>query len=95
METAPQGFTLFNPGNLLMIHGAADNIVPMHHGQRLFDAARGDKQWWPVENGGHTPAFTHFLKEYRPRLMRYLADKIPPVRHSLAAPPPGAATCPE
>jgi len=65
---------------LLVVHGEADRIVPLHHGQQLFDAAVGDKQLWLVEGGVHTSAFTYFLNDYRPRLMHYLAEKIPPTR---------------
>ena len=41
-------------GPLVVIHGASDNIIPMHHGRRLFDTAgNSPKQWIGVESMGH------------------------------------------
>ncbi|MCR4347970.1 MAG: alpha/beta hydrolase [Sulfuricaulis sp.] len=61
-----------SPIPLLIIHGDQDPIVPLHHGQRLFELAREPKQLWVVPGGGHTQAFQK--KEYRDRLVAYLTE---------------------
>lgn len=40
---------------LLMIHGTADDTIPLKLGQRLFDAASpAHKQWLTIEGGAHS-----------------------------------------
>ena len=39
---------------LLMLHGSADNTVPMVLGKQLFDAANEPKQWVPIAGGTHS-----------------------------------------
>ena len=38
---------------VLVIHGTEDEVIPLSHGQRLFDAAPQPKQALWVENAGH------------------------------------------
>jgi fermentation-respiration switch protein FrsA (DUF1100 family) len=38
---------------LLVFHGDADQVVPLAHGRRLFEAAREPKRWVLVPGGGH------------------------------------------
>jgi abhydrolase domain-containing protein 17 len=38
---------------VLVIHGVRDEVVPFAHGERLYDAARGPKRHFWVENAGH------------------------------------------
>jgi fermentation-respiration switch protein FrsA (DUF1100 family) len=38
---------------VLVIHGTADEVVPLWHGQRLFEAARGPKRALWVDGAGH------------------------------------------
>ena len=59
-----------SPIPLLVIHGDQDPIVPLHHGQRLFELAREPKQLWIVSGGGHIGAFQH--QSYRDRFVDYL-----------------------
>lgn len=41
------------PRPLLIIHGAADDVVPASDGDELFAAAREPKELWRVEGAGH------------------------------------------
>lgn len=61
-----------SPIPLLIIHGDQDLIVPLHHGQRLFELAREPKQLWIVPDGGHIQAFQK--SEYRDRFVTYLTE---------------------
>jgi fermentation-respiration switch protein FrsA (DUF1100 family) len=57
------------PIPLLVIHGDADPIVPLHHGRALYEAAAAPKRMWVVPGGGHIEAFGRLGKIYRDRLV--------------------------
>ena len=61
---------LISPIPLLIIHGDKDNVVPLVHGQKLFNAAGEPKEMWVVNGGGHIQAFMH--KKYQDQLLEYL-----------------------
>jgi len=61
-----------SPIPLLIIHGDQDFIVPLHHGQRLFELAREPKQLWIVPGGNHIQAFQS--QSYRDRFVAYLKE---------------------
>lgn len=42
---------------LLWLHGEADRVIPMHHGQRLFDAAREPKAGVIIPGAGHNDLY--------------------------------------
>lgn len=63
-----------SPIPLLVIHGDQDPIVPLHHGQRLFELAREPKQLWIVPGGGHIQAFQ--WQSYRDRFVEYLTKVL-------------------
>jgi fermentation-respiration switch protein FrsA (DUF1100 family) len=42
---------------VLFIHGTEDEIIPFSHGERLYAAARGKKERFWVEKGGHNDLF--------------------------------------
>lgn len=43
-----------SPRPIYIMHGTADKTVDFQHGQRLYDAAREPKQFWPAKGGEHT-----------------------------------------
>ena len=55
---------------VLITHGSADQIVPLHHGLQLFSAARQPKELWLIEGGRHGDLFSR--KSYRQRFLLYL-----------------------
>ena len=61
-----------SPIPFLIMHGDQDPIVPVHHGQRLFELAREPKQLWMVHGGGHIQAFQS--QRYRDRFVAYLTE---------------------
>ena len=61
-----------SPIPLLIIHGDRDPIVPLHHGQRLFELAREPKQLWIIRGGNHIQAFQS--QSYRDRFVAYLTE---------------------
>jgi fermentation-respiration switch protein FrsA (DUF1100 family) len=72
------GMASISPIPLLVLHGDLDRTVPMHHGQRLYDAAREPKQIWIVPGAGHIQTMGEPAQ--RDRLVAWL-------REVLATPP--------
>jgi fermentation-respiration switch protein FrsA (DUF1100 family) len=60
-----------SPVPLLLVHGAADEVVPPEHARRLFEAAGEPRELWVVPETGHIEAFTK--AENRERLLAFLA----------------------
>lgn len=56
-------------GPVLISHGTADTIVPFTHGQKLFEVAKGPKEFFEIAGGGHNdPEPEH----YAPALHKFL-----------------------
>jgi len=70
---------------LLLIHGDHDEVVPNSHAQRLYAAAKGEKQLWVVQGGRHIDALTR--PEYRERFVAWL-DRVPPAALESSLPGP-------
>jgi fermentation-respiration switch protein FrsA (DUF1100 family) len=58
-------------GPLLQVHGAADDIIPIDLGRRLFAQARGPKWFVPIADAGHNDWFTAW-PHYRTALGEFL-----------------------
>jgi hypothetical protein len=63
------------PIPLLVVHGDADQIVPIKHGKALFDAAKEPKELWVIEGGRHISTFRS--KANRQKLLDYLQQVLP------------------
>jgi alpha-beta hydrolase superfamily lysophospholipase len=63
-----------SPLPLLILHGDRDEIVPVHHGQLLYDAALEPKQLWIVPGAGHIQ--TMRAPAERDRLVAYLREVL-------------------
>ncbi len=61
---------------LLFIHGTADRVIPYREGQRLFERANEPKEFWTIENGRHTDAFTRHGAVYRKRLAAFFKKSL-------------------
>lgn len=60
---------------LLVIHGDADQIVPIEQGKALYAAANEPKQFWEIPKAGHIQAFRS--EAYRDKLILYLQTVLP------------------
>jgi len=58
-----------SPLPVLIIHGEADEVVPVEHGIKLYEQAKEPKELWLVPNGAHTAAFSQ--RSYREKLLQY------------------------
>lgn len=63
-----------SPVPLLIIHGERDPVVPVHHGQMLYDEALQPKQFWMSWVPGHVTSFAD--EKVREELVRYLTSEL-------------------
>ncbi|MCW5623637.1 MAG: alpha/beta hydrolase [Burkholderiales bacterium] len=68
------GIAQVAPTPVLIIHGEADTIVPPHHADILFAAARAPKAQWLVPDAVHISALRK--PEIRDRLTTYLMERF-------------------
>jgi fermentation-respiration switch protein FrsA (DUF1100 family) len=59
-----------SPIPLLLIHGDEDDLVPLHHSQRLYELAANPKELWVVQDSGHIQSMQD--ASLRERLTAYL-----------------------
>ena len=59
---------------VLIIHGDKDPVVPLHHGQILYDEALDPKEFWETTVPGHVTSFAD--ARVREKLVLYLAVKL-------------------
>jgi fermentation-respiration switch protein FrsA (DUF1100 family) len=59
---------------VLIIHGDKDPVVPMHHGEMLYEAARDPKEFWETTVPGHVTSFAD--ARVRDKLVRYLTARL-------------------
>ena len=59
---------------LLVIHGAADEVVPTKQGEAVFAAAHEPKTLWLVQEAGHNDLLEQAGDEYVVRLSRLYAE---------------------
>ncbi len=63
-----------SPVPLLIIHGEQDPVVPIHHGQILYDEALPPKKFWMSPVPGHVNSFAD--EGVREELVRYLTTDV-------------------
>ncbi len=61
---------LLSPMPVLIIHGEKDRVVPLHHAEALYAAARQPKTMWRVAGADHIEALTR--PEQRQRFLEHL-----------------------
>ena len=62
---------------ILMLHGSADNTVPVALGRRLFEAAPKGTRWVEIANGSHSGLDREAPQQYR-HAVRGLIDQLQP-----------------
>jgi uncharacterized protein len=64
------------PRRVLLMHGTADDLIPVSHTQKLFEAAGEPKEIYIIEGGGHDNLYTINSAEYERRLTEFLAKYV-------------------
>ncbi|MFC6253052.1 alpha/beta hydrolase [Secundilactobacillus hailunensis] len=61
---------------ILIIHGEADQVVPVKHAKALYDAIAGPKEAYIVPNAQHIQAYAHDPKRYQQVLTDFLEQYL-------------------
>ncbi|HYR50702.1 MAG TPA: alpha/beta fold hydrolase, partial [Candidatus Eisenbacteria bacterium] len=64
------------PRPLFFIHGGADDITPVNHSRRLYDAYRGPREIWIVQGAPHTGAYFADRSLYVERVAGFFARHL-------------------
>ena len=63
-----------SPTPLVIIHGTADEIIPVYHAKWLFEKAGPPKNLWIVPEGRHLDAFGRLKDAYIDQTIRFFHD---------------------
>jgi len=69
------------PRPLLLMHGTADEVIPLDHSKRLLAAAGDSAELWIVDGAEHAALFNRDPEAYEARIRDFLlhsVDGIPP-----------------
>jgi alpha-beta hydrolase superfamily lysophospholipase len=59
----------------VVVHGNKDNMIDHELGQKLYEGLPEPKQFWTVDEGFHTAAFSpYFFSEYSKKLLNFIGD---------------------
>lgn len=61
---------------VFVIHGSADQLIPVSEGQALFEAANEPKHLWIVEGAGHNNVALRAGTEYGRKLRTWIDDPL-------------------
>ena len=65
-----------SPRPLLIIHGTADETIPVRHARQIYDAALDPKELWLVEGAGHCGAYFADRPAYCARVIDFLRQNL-------------------
>lgn len=60
-----------HPRAVMIIHGTDDDLLPLHHGLKMYKAAQEPKELWVVEGLGHDDPAPGHEEEYRQRVVTF------------------------
>jgi hypothetical protein len=61
---------------ILVVHGEADERIPISEGRRVHAAAPAGSQFWTLPGVSHADAFPTHPEEYLQRVRAYLGDRF-------------------
>jgi len=64
------------PRPLFFIHGGADEVTPVAHSRRLYDAYRGPREIWVVQGAAHTGAYNADRELYVERVAGFFGRHL-------------------
>jgi pimeloyl-ACP methyl ester carboxylesterase len=79
---------------VLLIHGDADETVPLKDGRRLLAVAGNNVEHWVVDGAGHSRAHTHAPDAYEKRVTAFLRAALAGAREPEAILPASQASKP-
>jgi len=66
-----------HPRPILIIHGAADQLFPVRHAYKMYQAAQEPKELWIIEGLGHANPIPGREVEYETRVVGFLNRVLP------------------
>jgi len=80
-----QGFRDYGPVDaakdivcpILVLHGTSDEIVPIEHGRRIFEAAPEPKAFYEAKDAVHCALFDKDPDKYQSVVMGFLRQNLP------------------
>jgi dipeptidyl aminopeptidase/acylaminoacyl peptidase len=60
-----------SPRAVFIIHGTKDELFPLYHAQKMYEAAQAPKQLWLIEGLGHDNPVRGREEEYRERVVTF------------------------
>jgi fermentation-respiration switch protein FrsA (DUF1100 family) len=73
-ELSPKSVVGKLPVPLLIIHGTADEVVPLSQGKELYAAARPRKTFYEVPGGRHGDSLARNNGEYRKKMLEWMGQ---------------------
>jgi alpha-beta hydrolase superfamily lysophospholipase len=73
-DVSPEKAVTDRPFPILLICGTRDHRIPCRHSERIYNAARGPKQFWIVNGADHAAALGHAPAEYEHRVVALFAQ---------------------
>jgi dipeptidyl aminopeptidase/acylaminoacyl peptidase len=63
-----------HPRPVLIVHGAEDDLFPVRHAHKMYNAARRPKDLWIVEDLGHASPVKLYEAAYKERVLTFFAN---------------------
>jgi len=60
-----------SPIPVLLLHGTADDLVPIDHSERLFSAAKEPKYFWIAKEACHCALYDKYPQEYENTILKF------------------------
>lgn len=73
-----------SPVPLMLLHGTADPVIPIAHGERLYEKAGPPKRLVVLQGGRHIEAFSRFLPKTAPIVLHFLDQALGPQPGAMA-----------
>jgi dipeptidyl aminopeptidase/acylaminoacyl peptidase len=67
-----------HPRPVLIIHGADDPLFPLHHAQKMYEAAKEPKELWLIEGLGHGSPVIGREAEFKERVVTFFENAFSP-----------------
>ena len=85
-EVSPENAVAARAFPVLLICDEADTVLPCRHAEKIYRVASGPKSLWVVPQAYHTAALGYQPKEFKRRVLQFLADPsvVPDQRHTSA-----------
>lgn len=65
-----------SPRPIMIVHGTADEVIPIEQGRRVFTAAREPKSFHTIEGAGHCQTIDREPTRYAERMAAFLNDAL-------------------